>query len=213
MNKKAFVAMAAGALLGGTAVYTVTAQEYGDNAETDMEAMMQAWLDAGTPGAEHAELAKSVGTFSAQGTSYAPDASITMEWEGTVERKTIFDGRYILEHYEIENMEGFGSFEGYGLLGFNNLTGEYEGTWIDSLSTMIFVAKGQMDPSSNNLVMYGTRMDPISMQNQKTKSVTTINDDGSFVLDMYVQTPEGMYKEMTLINTPKELENENEHKH
>ena len=204
MSKTTFAALAAGVMLGGTAVYTVTAQEYGEHQE--MDAMTQAWLDAGTPGPEHAEMAKSVGTFEAQGTSYMPDGS-TMSWTGTVERKTIFDGRYIFEHYDVQDMPGFGSFEGYGVQGFNNLTGEYEGTWIDSLSTMIFMAKGKMDPSTDNLVMYGKRMDPMTDKEVKSKSITTFNDDGSFILDMYISTPEGEFKEMTILNTPMDTEN------
>jgi uncharacterized protein DUF1579 len=201
MNRKSLAAVAASALLGGTAVYTVTAQEYGGNNEIEIDAMTQAWLDAGIPGPEHAEMAKGVGTFAAHGTMYMPDGS-TSNWKGTVKRKAIFDGRYIVEHYKVDDMPGFGSFEGHGILGFNNLTEKYEGVWVDSLSTMIFTSKGEMDPSTGNIVMYGKRMDPVTKKNMKSKSVVSFGDDGSYTVDMYIVSPEGEFKEMSIHHMP-----------
>jgi hypothetical protein len=187
--------------MGGGAMYSVTAQQDGQHEmEMDMDAMMEVWLEAGRPGPEHEEMAQSVGMFDAHGTMYMPDGS-TSDWHGTVERNAIFGGRYILEHYRVEDMAMFGEFEGYGVAGFNKATGKYEQVWLDSLSTMMLMSTGQKD--GNEVTMYGSRADPMSGQTQKTKSVTTINDDGSFVLDMYMVMPQGEMHEMTIRHTPR----------
>ncbi|MFG0257475.1 MAG: DUF1579 family protein [Phycisphaerales bacterium JB043] len=199
MNRTTLGALAAGVIMGGGAMYSVTAQQDGQAYEIDMDAMMEVWLEAGRPGPEHEEMAKSVGSFNAHGTMYMPDGS-TSEWHGTVEKNAIFGGRYILEHYKVQDMGMFGEFEGYGVAGFNKATGKYEQYWIDSLSTMMLMSKGEKH--GNKIVMYGSRTDPMSGETQKTKSVTTINDDGTFVLDMYMVMPEGEMHEMTINHTP-----------
>src|SRR5690606_36188741 len=90
-------------------------------------AMMQAYQQAGTPGPQHAEMAKSAGTYDQAIKSWmAPDAPPTSE-TGTAVRSMILGDRVMTEKVEA-TMHGQPS-TGHGMTGYDNVTGKYWSTW------------------------------------------------------------------------------------
>ena len=101
---------------------------------------MAAWQKAMTPGAHHAELAAMAGDWSFSGTFWmAPDAP-PQESKGVVHRTMVLGGRVMTETVVSEMMGE--KFEGLGMMGFDNVSGMYWGTWNDNMGTGLMTSTG-----------------------------------------------------------------------
>ncbi|HZM01319.1 MAG TPA: DUF1579 domain-containing protein [Planctomycetota bacterium] len=127
-----------------------------DKAAHAGDPMMEAMIKAGTPGAQHADLAKMVGTWKAKVKSYHEPGKDPVESDGTSTYEMALDGRYLIEKFSGE-MPGMGPFKGMGILAYNNITGEFEHVWLDSMSTGIFMSKGK--PNADGSCTFKGEMD------------------------------------------------------
>src|SRR5690606_4126800 len=106
------------------------AQDAPPEMSPEQAAMMQAYQQAGTPGPQHAEMAKPAGTYDLAIKSWmSPDAPPTSE-TGTATRSMILGDRVMVEKVEA-TMHGQ-PFTGHGMTGYDNVTGKYWSTWNDS---------------------------------------------------------------------------------
>jgi hypothetical protein len=119
----AMVALAAGASL---------AQE-GAAPSAEQQAMMEAYQRAATPGPQHASLAKMAGDFTLTVKSYMEPGAEPEVSAATATRRVILGGRF-LEEVVKGTMMGQ-PFEGQGISGYDNVTGSWWGTWVDTMST------------------------------------------------------------------------------
>jgi hypothetical protein len=106
--------------------------------------MTEAMLKAAQLGPQHAEFAKTVGTWKARVKNWNDPTQPPTESEGTTRYELALGGRYLVEHFSGE-MPGMGPFDGMGIFAFNNITGEYQHVWMDSFSTGIFMSSGKPD--------------------------------------------------------------------
>lgn len=135
----------AGALAGATLAFTVATPTQDAQAGAQDEAeMMAAFERAATPGPQHAELAKTAGTWTTRMKHYSAPDSPPMESVGTSTIEPIMDGRYMLEHFE-SDIPMMGAFRGMGVSGYDNVAQEYVATWIDNMGTGILITRGQRD--------------------------------------------------------------------
>ena len=118
--------------------------------------MMDAMMKAGQPGAQHAELKKMVGTWNAKVKNWNVPGQPPTESTGTTTYEMALDGRYLIERFKGE-MPGMGPFEGLGILAYNNITGEFDHVWMDSMSTGIFMSHGK--PAADGTVTFKGEMD------------------------------------------------------
>ncbi len=86
--------------------------------------------------------------------SAPPDVST-----GVAVNRLIMDGMVLQESLSITSRHGH--FEGFGLSGYDDLTGRYWHTWIDNASTGVSVLYGRWDEGRETLVFDGTTPDPI----------------------------------------------------
>jgi len=78
---------------------------------------------------------------------------------GTSESRAIWDGRYIETLFKGDyNAQ---PFEGRSITGYDNLKGKYVATWIDSMSTGVFIAYGTHDAASKSTTYLGEMDDPM----------------------------------------------------
>jgi len=126
MKRGVLVLSMVGIALGAFALGRAGAQEGPENS-------MEAWLKLGEPGAQHADLMKNAGTWTIDAKNWmAPGAEPTRS-KGKAVLTALFDGRYLRQEFEGDFMGT--PVRGVGITGFNNATGKYEDTWIDSVST------------------------------------------------------------------------------
>jgi len=111
-----------------------------DDAAMVMPPEMVAFFKAATPGAPHQEMAEGVGSFKLAFETWMAPNTEPGHAEGTATRSMTNGGR-ILQEDVSASMEGM-PFTGIGQTGYDNVTGEYWSTWIDSMSTGIWMLKG-----------------------------------------------------------------------
>ena len=80
--------------------------------------------------------------------------------KGSAESKAIWDGRYIetVFHGDYNGQP----FEGRAISGYDNIKGKYVATWIDSMSTGIFISYGTHDAASKSTTYLGEMDDPMN---------------------------------------------------
>ncbi len=154
----------------------------------EQAAMMEAYQKAGAPGAAHAALAKTEGTYDLKITSWeAPGAPPTVE-KGTATRKMILDGRVMAEETKSQ-MHGQ-PFTGHGMHGYDNVTGKSWGTWSDSMSTGVMVSEGDCD-ANGACTLVGSWNDPITKGKTIARMTTRWPDPNTEVFEMYTPGPDG----------------------
>jgi hypothetical protein len=99
--------------------------------------------------------------------------------------RMIFGGRYVVEDFE--GVLGSAPYEGRNTIGFNNATGLYEATWIDSLNTGMMNSKGRFDAATGTLLFVGSIYNPVNGLVERVHSKLVFTGDDSFVL--FIKSP------------------------
>jgi uncharacterized protein DUF1579 len=149
----------------------------------DQQAMMKAYMEKIQPGPAHQKLAGLAGTWNFTMTSFE-DPKNPMSSTGTCTSAMVMDGRY-LQDTATGSMMGM-TFNGSGYTGFNNITKQYESTWIDNMGTGIMMGTGkETDPST--ITMNWTYADPMTGKVTKVKTITKIVDANNHTFTWYNQ--------------------------
>ncbi len=148
--------------------------------------MMKAWQAYSTPGPQQARLAERVGDWDVTISHWIMPGAPPQISQGHSEMEMIFDGRFLVQEFESDS-DGM-PFEGLGYSGFNNKTGTFQFTWVDSLSTGIMFGEGRFE--KNVLTWYGTATDPMT-GDMKIRGTETFDDPNRFVSRMFMTGPDG----------------------
>ncbi|MFI4897496.1 MAG: DUF1579 family protein [Phycisphaerales bacterium JB059] len=140
----------------------------------DMDPMMQAMMQAGTPGEHHKLLHATAGKWDAR-TNFMMQPGEFEQGEGVMHAKPILGGRYMYASFESDFMGV--PFEGVSITGYDNLRQEYFSIWIDSMSTGVMHMTGQME--GDTLVLHGIATMPEPMGEVEMKMETTHKDDNT----------------------------------
>lgn len=171
----------------------LAAQEPG-KASPEQLAAMQAYQRAATPGPAHAGLAMTVGDYTVSIKSWStPGAEPTVD-TGTATRRMLLDGRVVAE--ELRASMGGQAFNGFGLTGFDNVSGKYWSTWNDSMGTGLTVAEGACDAAAR-CTMQAHWNDPVTRQRTEARLAIRWESPSVEVFEMYAAGPDG--KEMKMM--------------
>jgi hypothetical protein len=163
--------------------------------------MMEKYMQAATPGPEHQKLAKLAGSWKLQVTSWFGPGAPPQKSEGSAEFKSILGGRYLQQEVR-GNMGGDQSFEGLGIGGFDNVTREQFGTWIDSMSSGLMVVRGKCPADAKKCTLKGRVPDPIAGKEVPVSQTMTMTDDDHFTFELRGPGPDGkMFKMLEIVYT------------
>ena len=165
-------------------------------AEAEQAAMMAAWQKAMTPGEAHAALARGAGTWKMTVRMWMDPSAEPMVSEGSAERRMILGGR-VLEEASTSDMMGM-PFEGLGRTGYDNVTGKYWSSWIDNMSTGIFLQHGSHDPETDAYGFNGEYPDPMSGGTTRVRSVVRWENDDTQHFEWYEDRGAGEVKTMVV---------------
>jgi Protein of unknown function (DUF1579) len=153
------------------------------------QAMMEAWAKHATPGEFHKKLEPMAGEWTYTAKFWmAPDAP-PMDMKGTATRKMIMDGRFLQD--EVVNSGDGMPFKGCGLMGYDNHLGKYVMTWIDSMSTSIMQATGEVSADGKTFTFTHEDFDPLLNKTLKSRDVTRITGPDTCVSEFYRIMPDG----------------------
>ena len=173
-------------------------------AQPDMQKMMQEYMKMGAPAAEHQKIATLAGTWSSTSKMWmGPTAQATETPPGTHVGEMILGGRF-LRFTETGDMMGM-PMEGWGIMGYNKVRGEYEMIWIDNMETPIYYAAGKADSTGNVITLMGKVDDPMTGERGKdVKYVYRFVSPTTVVFEMWDSTGPGkFYKSMETTYTKK----------
>lgn len=162
---------------------------------------MDAMTKAAQPGENHKLLKDLVGDFTYTSKMWMAPGQPAMESNGTMHSEWILGGRYVQSVYKGEMMGQ--PFEGHGIDGYDNLSKQYVGSWVDNAGTGIMMSTGTCDAAAKSCTMLSDMIDPTSGQKVTTKMVST-HSDGGFKFDMFIKDAAGHeFKTMELTATKK----------
>ena len=196
MCARAILSTAAILVLAATAAAVPALAQEGEMPELtpEQQAEMEAYMKAGTPGPQHAMLAKEVGAYDVTMKNYENPDGPPMEMTGTATRSMLYDGRIMVEDYESEFM-GM-PFTGRGMTGYDNVSGKYWSTWMDSMSTGLMFSEGTCD-DQGSCTFTGSYNDPILEGPKKVRMVTRWTSPTTQVFEMHTAGKDG--KEMMMM--------------
>lgn len=157
----------------------LAAQDEQEYAAPDMAEMMAAYEKAGMVTDQHEALDRMAGTWDVTVKMWMDPEAEPMISYATSESEMIFGGRFLAEKVTGDFMGQ--EFSGYGLTGFNNISGEYEATWADNMSTMLYRYTGMFNESGDEFTMKGEMLDPVTGEAIPTVSILTFQGDEMMV--------------------------------
>jgi len=170
------------------AALPVLAQDAPPKMSPEEAAMMQAYQEAGMPGAPHAALAEMVGTYDLSIRSWhSPDAPPTVE-AGTATRSMVLGGRVMVE--DVQSQMHGQPFTGHGMHGYDNVSGKHWSTWNDSMSTGVMVSQG--DCSDDGACTFtGSWNDPVTKGKIDARMTTKWTSPDVQLFEMFAPGPDG----------------------
>jgi Protein of unknown function (DUF1579). len=148
----------------------------------DMQAMMEVYRKLATPGAPHKLLERMAGSWDTRFTAWMEPDQPPEESTGTCEQKMILDGRFLQQEFSAEMMGS--PFNGFGIMGYDNHTGKYVSTWMDTMGTAIMYFEGTAGADGTSITQTATYDDPVQGP-MEFRSVTTVVDDNTLAMEMY----------------------------
>lgn len=164
-------------------------------------AAMEAYMKAATPGAPHDELAKMVGTWTTKVSYYPAPGAPAQVSDGLSENRMIMGGRYLEQRFNGSMMGA--PFEGLGYTGYDNVSKQYWGTWVDSTSTGVMTSWGKT-AADGSLAMEGSMYDAMTGKQMKVKEKIVMKSADEHVFEMWGPDKGGKnYKMMEIVYTRK----------
>ena len=202
LQKKGWLfALSGTALVATLAVAQSGSQQKPPQMTPQQKAEMDAYMKAGTPGPQHQALAGMAGTYDMKIKAWHAPGQPPAEDTGTATRTMILDGRVSVEDVKASMMGS--PFSGHGMMGFDNVTGKYWSTWIDSMSTGLFISEGTCDASGKSCTFTGTSNDPVKKGPVKMRMTTKWTSPTVEIFEMYGPGPDGKEGKMMEITYTK----------
>lgn len=154
-------------------------------AQPEMDEMTKQWMALGNTNEHHARFEAMVGVWDATVTMFEPGKEPNVS-KGTMVNRLIHGGRYLQHNFKGEFM-GM-EFTGSGTFGYNNATGKYQGTWIDSMSTGTMVSEGTYDEATKTYTSTGDMDGPGGMKITQRETIKIISND-EHVMEMFHTMP------------------------
>jgi hypothetical protein len=149
----------------------------------DSATAMKAMMEVGTPGKEHAVLAKSNGTWKAEVTMWESPESAPMKSMASLTNKMIMGDRYQVTTFK-GDMMGM-PFEGTSTTGYDNGRKVWVSTWVDNMSTAIMNMEGTRDDATQTTTYTGKMLCPANGKMAEIKQVMRKIDDKTEIMEMY----------------------------
>ncbi len=158
-------------------------KDAGKPSPEQMQAMMAAWQKHATPGEAHKKLAKSVGKWNAVVKMQMGPGAPPMQSKGTADFAPMFGGRFVRQTFTGSFMGQ--TFQGEGLMGYDNFKKQYFSTWCDNMSTSIMLSWSTAE-DAKTVTYVGDMDEPMTGERgKKVKSATRWVDDNTMVYESW----------------------------
>ncbi len=160
----------------------------------DPQAMMEVYEKLAQPGEPHRQLASLAGSWTTQTKEWMEPDKPPVESTGAVEMKMLLDGRFLRQDFTGQMMGR--PYSGIGITAYDNLRKRYVSTWIDTMSTGIFLMEGTASADGKTITLKGQHAEP-GGGHMTHRAVWKIVDNNTQTFNMYGTYPGG--KEMKMM--------------
>lgn len=161
---------------------TIEAEEPAKKAKSEVDAMMEMYIETAKPVAEHQRLAELTGPWKVTTSLwFSPDGEAHVS-SGTGSGRMILGGRFLVIESDLKG--SFGA-ESMTIIGFDRRTNEYTMTGIDTLATYSIAAAGKYDAAQKGVVLHGSYAQPPSGQQQQYRFVWTTPSPREHLFTLY----------------------------
>ena len=172
-------------LLCAAAATAVLAQE----ADKDQQKAMEAYMAMMAPNENHVFLANFAGDWDVVTNAWMGPGATPTTGQGTYTAEMILGGRFVMMHY---NGTIFGQpFEGYQVIGYDNIKKKYETFWIDNSSTSFYLTEGVRDQGGATIADTGLWADPMTGGSVKVRDEMKLVGPDAFTYELYMTQPDG----------------------
>ncbi len=153
------------------------------------------------PTAAHKTLEAMVGKWNYTSKFWMAADGKAEETGGVSENVLIYGGRFLKQ--EVKGTWMGQPFEGTGIVGYDNVRGQYQSIWFDSMMTGIMSMSGQFDAASNTLKESGKNSCPMTGDKEREcRAEWKIVDANQNVYSSYTTGPDGKeFKAMEIVYT------------
>jgi len=142
------------------------------------------------PGPEHKLFEPFAGVFEARVLIYMGPGD-PHETSGVMTNSFHLNGMFLHQDFEGVADGPFAGFMGKGYWGYNQSTGQYEGFWIDSASSIMQSESGDVDDSGKVWTMQSELTNPGTGKQMVKRSVITLVDDDHHFMVTYCSEDDG----------------------
>ena len=153
------------------------------------EEMMTKVKEAGTPSEGHKQLAPLIGKFKTISKWWMDPAKDPIVDKGTATSQWVYGKRFVKQDYK--GKWGGQPFQGMEFMGYDNVKRAYTSSWIDTMSTAMYISEGKYDPATKSFEMSGNYTCPITGGEKFGRSVIKVINDKQHVVEMYSAGPDG----------------------
>ena len=123
------------------------------------EAAAEAFVIAGAPNGHHEKLAPLAGSWETRISAWDAPESDPRTGSGAAVFRWVMDGRFLVE--EAQATVEADEIESFGLLGFDNLTGEYQEIRTRASLTSMLIGTGSLNETRGELTLLSRYQDPV----------------------------------------------------
>lgn len=153
------------------------------------EEMMEAYMKMMAVTENHEFLKNFEGEWDVTTTAWMEPGAEPSVTQNSAKAKMILDGRFLMVSFKGTM---FGQpFEGIQIVGYDNLQKKFVSFWIDSSSTGFYLTKGTRDEEKNVITEMGLWPDPMSREDMKVRTTTTLISKDEYVYEMHMMLPDG----------------------
>ena len=147
------------------------------------------WAALSEPGASHRLLAPLEGNWTTEMKFWSQPGVGESSSQGKSSFKWIMGGRFLKEEVLGSVLEQ--TFQGLGLMGYDNAKRRFTTVWVDSFNTGIATAEGTYAADNQKFSFVGSTYDPLINGVKETKSEIDIVNADQFVFRMFDTAPDG----------------------
>ena len=154
------------------------------------QAQMEKMKALMAPGAAHQTLEALAGKWNYSSKFWMSPEGKPEETAGVAEHTMIYGGRFLKQ--EVKGTWMGQPFEGMGITGFDNIRGQYQTLWIDSMATGMMWVSGQYDAATRTLSQSGANSCPLTGEkNRQGHSEWKVTDNDHNTYTAYLAGADG----------------------
>jgi hypothetical protein len=160
---------------------------------------LQTCMAAGMPGEMHKKLAQDIGKWKGTQKMWMGPDSEPSKSDCTSTVTPLMEGRYVKVDFASE-IPGMGAYTGLGVVGYDNVSKQFQATWIDNHGTGISFGKGELSPDGKTLTINYEFTCPLTRKAATMRQVETYKSANSKVMEMFGTDPKSgkEYKMMSI---------------